>query len=157
LFDYEVAQTTQKTHSERTTKPPERLNFVQNHIFTQGHKETSYSLMTAQFIAKTMDYLNNLVLTTKKDGKYSFLVTYSLKKGLKKYGKKGYDEAFGEMKQLHDHIASRSVDIDDVKTKKRQRPLESLIFWWKSVTAKLKAIHVQMVVLSVDTSTKKML
>jgi hypothetical protein len=120
LFDYEVAQTTQKTRSGRITKPPERLNFVQNHIFTQGHKETSYSLMTAQFIAKTMDYLNNLVLTKKKDGKYSFLVTYSLKKGLKKYGKKSYDAAFGEMKLLHYCIAFRSVDVNDLTTKERQ-------------------------------------
>jgi hypothetical protein len=72
--------------------------------------------MTAQVIAKTMDYLNNLVLTTIKDGKYSFLVTYSLKKGLKKYGKKGYDAAFGEMKQLHDHIAFRPVDVNDLTT-----------------------------------------
>jgi hypothetical protein len=91
LFDYEVAQTSQKTRSGRITKAPDRLNFIQNHIFTQGHKETSYSLVTAQVIAKTMDYINNLVLSMKKYGKYSFVVTYSLKKGLKKYGKKGYD------------------------------------------------------------------
>jgi hypothetical protein len=88
LYDYELAQTTQKTRSGCTAKAPECLNFVQSHIFTQGHKETSYSLVTAQVIAKTMDYFNNLVLTTKKDRKYSFLVTYSLKKGLKTFGKR---------------------------------------------------------------------
>jgi hypothetical protein len=109
LFDYEVAQTTQKTRSVRITIAPDRLNFIQNHIFTQGHKERLYSLVTAQVIAKTMDYLINLVLSTKKDRKYSFVLTYSIKKGLKKYGKKGYDAAFGEMKQLHDMIVLLSV------------------------------------------------
>jgi hypothetical protein len=88
--------------------------------------------MTAHVIAKTMNYLNNLVLTTKKDGKYSFLVTYSLMKGLKKCGKKGYNAAFGEMKQLHDCIAFCPVDVNDLTTEERQQALESLIFRGKA-------------------------
>jgi hypothetical protein len=47
LFDYEVAQTTQTTRLGSITRAPEHLNFVQDHIFTQGHKETSCSLVTA--------------------------------------------------------------------------------------------------------------
>jgi hypothetical protein len=47
------------------------------------------------------------------------------------------------MKQLHDHIAFRPVDVNDLTTKETQQALESLIFWWKSVTAKLKAVHVR--------------
>lgn len=138
LFDYEVAQTTQKTRSGRVTRAPDRLNFIQHHIFTSGHKETQYSLVTAQVIAKTMDYLNNLVLSTKKDGKYSFVVTYSLKKGLKKYGKKGYDAAFGEMKQLHDRIAFRPVNVNDLTPQERQRALESIIFLVEKRDGKVK-------------------
>jgi hypothetical protein len=81
--------TTQTTHSGPTTKPPERLNFVQNHIFTQGHKETSYSLMTAQVIAKTMDYLNNLVLTTRKRRKIFIPGNIQSQEGIKKVWKEG--------------------------------------------------------------------
>jgi hypothetical protein len=32
---------------------------------------------------------------------HSFIETFSLKKGLKKFGDKGRDAAFGKMKQLH--------------------------------------------------------
>jgi hypothetical protein len=51
------------------------------------------------------------------------VVTYSLKKGLKKYGKKGYDAAFGEMKQLHDCIAFHPVNVNDLTPQERQRVL----------------------------------
>jgi hypothetical protein len=94
--------------------------------------------VTAQVIAKTMDYLNNLVLSIKKDGKYSFMVTYSLKKGLKKYGKKGYDAAFREMKQLHDRIAFRPVNVNYSTPQEHQRALESLIFLVEKRDGKVK-------------------
>ena len=51
-----------------------------------------------------MCYLNYMIRTEN----YSFLETFSLKKGLKQFGTKGYDAAFGEIKQLHDRVAFKA-------------------------------------------------
>jgi hypothetical protein len=75
---------------------------------------------------------------TKKDGKYSFVVTYSLKKGSKKFGKKGYDAAFGEMKQFHDCITFRPVNVNDLTPQERQHVLESLSFLVEKCDGKVK-------------------
>ena len=59
---------------------------------------------------------------------HKFIVTYSLKKGLKEFGKKGYDAAFGEIKQLHDRVVFRPVNVSDLSPQEKKRALESLIF-----------------------------
>jgi hypothetical protein len=82
----------------------------------------------AKVIDKTMHYLNNMIHSTKKDGSYLFVVTYTLNKGLKEFGKKGYDAAFGEMKQLHDCIVFQPVNVNDLSLIECKRQLESLIF-----------------------------
>jgi Reverse transcriptase (RNA-dependent DNA polymerase) len=128
LFDFEVNQNNQRTRSGRTTKVPDRLTFNQYQLLTQGHKETLYSSESAQVIAKTMHYLNHMVQTTKNIGSYSFATTFSLKKGLKKFGKKGYDAAFGEIKQLHDRIVFQPINVNNLSPLERKRALESLIF-----------------------------
>jgi Reverse transcriptase (RNA-dependent DNA polymerase) len=128
LYDYDIAQNNQRTRSGRVTKAPERLTFNQYQLLTQGHKETSYTIETAQVIAKTMHYINNMVHTTKNNKSYSFATTFSLKKGLKKFGKKGYDAAFGEIKQLHDRIVFQPINVNNLSPLERKRALESLIF-----------------------------
>lgn len=131
LYNYDIIQSTQTTRSGRATKAPERLGFLQHHIFTQGHKETEYTFESSKIIAKTIHYLNNIMHTCKHNSFYkfhNFVVTYSLKKGLKEFGKKGYDAAFGEVKQLHDRVVFRPVNVNDLTPLEKKRALESLIF-----------------------------
>jgi hypothetical protein len=59
---------------------------------------------------------------------YAFVETYSLKKGLKQFGKKGYDAALGEIKQLHDRVVFKPINVADLTQQERKRALESLIF-----------------------------
>ena len=58
----------------------------------------------------------------------SLLQTYSLSKGLKKFGDKGYEAASGEMKQLHDRECFTPINVQDLTPVERKRALESLIF-----------------------------
>ena len=75
---------------------PDRLGFKNKiNLFTQGHETTEYSIDIANVIAKTMCFLNYMIRTKN----YSFLETFSLKKGLKQFGDKGYDAAFGRSEE----------------------------------------------------------
>ena len=56
------------------------------------------------------------------------LQTYSLAKGLKKFGNKGYAAASGEMKQLHDRGCFTPINVQDLTPVEWKRALESLIF-----------------------------
>ena len=51
-----------------------------------------------------------------------------MKQGLKKYGKQGYNAAYGEMKQLHDCICFKPININSLTPEERKKALESLIF-----------------------------
>ena len=81
------------TRTGRIVRPPEKLCLHQCHLQTQGHVETEYGFETAKMIATQMVLMNE---------KYSFAETYSLNKGLKKFGERGYDAALNEMRQLHE-------------------------------------------------------
>jgi hypothetical protein len=63
-----------------------------------------------------------------KQKKYSFIETYSLKQGLKQFGQKGYDVAFGEMQQLNDRAVFAPVDVNKLTQQEKRRAMESLIF-----------------------------
>jgi hypothetical protein len=104
---------------------PDRYGF---HLFTQGHKETQYNPDIAKSIAMTMNHFNNMRMTNNTKSQYAFVVTYSLKKGLKHFGPKGYDAAFSEVKQLHDRIVFRPVNINKLTPLEKKRALESLRF-----------------------------
>jgi hypothetical protein len=59
---------------------------------------------------------------------FQFIQTYSLKKGIQRFGKKGWDAAFGEMKQLNDREVFEAIDVSKLSAKEKRQALESLIF-----------------------------
>mgnify|MGYP001790741643 FL=1 len=71
----------------------------------------------------------------------SFLVTYSLTKGIKKFKKKGYDAAKGEMKQLHDRSCWQPIDVSTMTPTEKAKALESLIFLVEKKDGRIKARH----------------
>ena len=58
----------------------------------------------------------------------SFLETYSLKRGLAKFGEAGETAATKEMKQLHDRRVFVPINPRDLKPSERRKVLQSLIF-----------------------------
>ena len=54
--------------------------------------------------------------------------TYSLKKGLEKFGVRGKQAAYKEMKQLHKRVVFKPVKVETLTPQERKRAMESLMF-----------------------------
>ena len=57
-----------------------------------------------------------------------YVVTYSLKAGINKFGEQAKASAHKEMKQLHDRSCFRPVHKGSLNKSKRHRAMESLLF-----------------------------
>ena len=79
-------------------------------------------------IAKTIIELNQAIMReTKTTGIVSLAQTYLLNKSLKKFGKCGKDLAISEIKQLHDYICFKPIQIEDMLIEEKKRAVKSLI------------------------------
>jgi hypothetical protein len=67
------------------------------------------------------------------------LVTYSLNKGIKKFGQRGRAAAEKEMRQLHDRDCFRPIDVNSLNQQEKQRALESLLFLVEKRDGTIKA------------------
>jgi hypothetical protein len=134
----EETEMAMKTRSGRVIKPPSRLTMV-NHLFTQAHPHREeYSIETARIIAMVMCRVNDMAVNPHKQN-CQFIQTYSLSKGLKKFGQRGHDAAFGEMKQLHNRVVFVPTSIDSLTSLERKRAMESLIFLVEKRDGRVKA------------------
>ena len=70
-----------------------------------------------------------------------FIVTYTLKKALKKWGDKASNSATKEMKQLHDRSCFHPVHKHELTMLERQRALESLLFLVEKRDGTIKSQH----------------
>ena len=148
--------------SERTEpEPPEEAQeleqldnpFVPN---MQGQTHEQQNLILAEEEAKVCDtgmarHAVNLLTalkqrTTKTKSKHPakadcFLINCSPQKGLKKFGKKGFDSALNEMKQLHDRDCWKPIKLTDLSQSEKKKALESLMFLVEKKSGKIKARH----------------
>ena len=69
----------------------------------------------------------------------SFVETYSLLRGLKKFGEKGYNSAFSEMEQLHKRNCFAPLSIAELTAQEKRKALESLIFLVEKRDGRIKA------------------
>jgi hypothetical protein len=69
--------------------------------------------------------------------------------------KKGYDEAFGEIKQLHDREVFKPVHVSELTQQERKYAMESLIFLLRKETEESEHETAQTVARNENTSTKK--
>ena len=74
--------------------------------------------------AMAIHKINNMY-SDKQGDSIQLVETYSLKKGLQKFGKKGHDAAHKEMKQLHDRICFRPIDPNKMSNEERKKAMES--------------------------------
>ena len=126
------------TRSGRAVTAPQRLNLHQSHLPTQSVEPEEYDPAYARVIANFVCELNAMQLNSQHKH-HSHLVTYSLQKGLKQFGERGYDAAYGEMKQLHQRKAFAPVDVSSLSEQERRRYLESIIFLVEKNDKRVKA------------------
>jgi hypothetical protein len=74
------------------------LTLHQSHLQTQAHQQEPYSIETARVIATMMCHMNIKLGSLTDKQAHQFIQTYSLKKGLKKFGEHGKNAATSEMK-----------------------------------------------------------
>jgi hypothetical protein len=95
-----------KRRTGRVRIPPQSWH----HLQARDEHTEEYSSESAQIIAMTMVHYNTALAGMKDVQASSFLQTYSLKQGIKKFGKQGIAAVHKEMKQIHDEsYSNRSV------------------------------------------------
>ena len=70
---------------------------------------------------------------------------YSIKRGLKVFGKEGEKAVTKELSQMHDMVVYTPVHAHELTREQKVQALESLIFLTKKRCGRIKAKHVQMV------------
>jgi uncharacterized linocin/CFP29 family protein len=101
---------------------------AEQHLSHERAHIEEYSQETAQVIATVMCHWNNVCKRYDDMTLASFIQTYSLNKGMKKFDQKGMDAAIKEMKQLHDRTVFEGITIKDMTPLERKRAMESLLF-----------------------------
>jgi hypothetical protein len=110
----------------RVRTPNPRYGYQNLQANTEQIEEYTHEM--GMIIAYTMSHYNNTMSGMNDVEAYSFLQTYSLNKGLKKFGELGRQAAHKEMKQLHDRVVFKPILIKDMTVLEKKRAMESLIF-----------------------------
>ena len=108
----------------RVRVPNQRYQHLQA---SEVHTE-EYSSESAQLIAMTISHYNTALAGMNDVQACSFLQTYSLKQGIRKFGEKGVASANKEMRQLHDRVVFEPISINEMTPLEKKRAMESLIF-----------------------------
>ena len=123
--------------STRESKPVERL---QPRHQGQVHDTAARHLFfqrTVRDPATYLEYCENEAHVLAN----CFIQTFSLKKGIKQFGKRASDAAHDEMKQLHDRDAWIPVDISKYPPHVRRQVMQSLLFLVEKRDGRIKARH----------------
>jgi hypothetical protein len=112
---------------------------AEQHLSHQKANVEEYSQGTAQVIATVMCHWNNVCKHYDDTTLAMFIQTYSLNKGMKKFGQKGMDAAIKEMKQLHDRTVFEGIKVSHMTPLERKRAMESLLFLIKKRDGRIKA------------------
>ena len=142
--DYGDLQEPVLRRSTRETRPPVDYKPTfggqkYQHLHVQTEDSTiHYDSVRATVAAMAIHKLNLMQAKATKQG-VSLVETYSLKKGLKKFGKRAEQSATKEMKQLHDRVCFRPINPSEMTTDERKKAMESLIFLTEKRDGRLKA------------------
>jgi hypothetical protein len=109
------------------------------HLQARKEQTEIYSSESAQIVAMTMLDYNTVMAGMDDLQTCSFLQTYSLKQGIKKFGERGVAAAHKEMRQLHDRVVFEPISIEEMTSIERKRAMESLIFLNKKRDKTVKA------------------
>ena len=87
-----------------------------------------YNHDEARVLATVITTFNECMEHTVEEEEQQYVVTYSLKAGINKFGKQAKASAHKEMKQLHDRSCFRRVHKCLLTKSERQRVMESILF-----------------------------
>ena len=137
--------------STQERKPPSKHKDYVSHLnvddpfmaFTQSNDDNTveYDSSLAPIIAKIMCHYGMKFGSMTDQEAYSFIQTYSLSKGIKKFGDRGIDSATSEMEQLHDRACWNPIHVSNLTPEERKRALESLIFLVEKRDGRIKSRH----------------
>ena len=126
------------TRSGRISKSGPRLTALQMYQFFDAEVKlrnlNAYDSTKARVILMVM-----CQIIKKHPTKYSFIQSYSVNKAIKKFGHRAKDAAFKEMKQLHDQIVFKPINLNDLTDLEQKRAMESLIFIVEKRDGSMKA------------------
>ena len=128
--------------STRVRHAPSRLTANSlGHLHAQTYETFEYSSEEASVLVMILCTINERAVAEVSKVGAQFVVTYSLKQGIKKFGERGRAAARKEMKQLHDRTCFRPVHKSTLNATERQRTLRSLIFLNEKRDETIKARH----------------
>ena len=133
--------------SSRNVAPPERLEpklkgQTYNQVESEPKPDMEYNLAEAKILAMIMCQFNNRWTKTENIVYGTqHVVTYSLKKGIQKFGERGQNAAHKEMKQLHDRECFNPIHKHTLNETEWKRALKSLIFLTEKKNGTIKARH----------------
>ena len=128
--------------STRRREVPIRTGIFYSHLHDLSNKKQEYSEESARILAYVMCHYSiigkgNKAMSKKKF--YQLVQTYTLNKGIKKFGIEGKRAAYKEMQQLHDRVVFKPVRVESLTPLERQRAMESLIFLTEKRDKRIKA------------------
>ena len=103
--------------------------------------DMKYNVAEAQVIATIMCIFNERMIQKQLVHGTQHVVTYSLQKGIKKFGERGRAAALKEMKQLHERDCFKPIHKAEMNDIEKTRALESLIFLTEKRDGTIKARH----------------
>jgi hypothetical protein len=135
--------------STRSTQPPERLepvwtgqtytSNVQYNNFQGKYDNMDYVCEDARAWALIISEFADRIRSSHIENGTQCVVTYSLSKAIKKFGKPAEDAALKEVKQLHDRECFIPISKEELNELERRRALESLIFLTEKRDGTIKA------------------
>ena len=64
---------------------------------------------------------------------HSFVETYSIAKGIKKFGDRAVDSLKDEVKQIHERRSFRPIHFHELTREQKEKVIDSMIFWLRNV------------------------
>ena len=101
---------------------------VQTETSQDEDKGLIYNHDEARVLATVITTFNEHMEYAVEEQGQQYVVTYSLKAGINKFGEQPKASAHREMKQLHDRSCFRPVHQCSLNKSKRDRAMESLLF-----------------------------
>jgi hypothetical protein len=106
-----------KRRTGRVRVPPQSWQ----HLQARDEHTEHYSSDSAQITAMTMVHYNTELIGMNDAQASSFLQTYSLKQGIKKFGEQGIEAVHKEMKQIHDRVVFEPISIKEMTMLERKK------------------------------------
>jgi hypothetical protein len=104
-------------------------------------KECTYDTAEARVIVDIMSEIKDRLQISRQKYGEQFAITYSLPKGIKRFGENGVKAVNKEMRQLHDRDSWKPIYKDELSKMEKTRAMESLIFLVEKKDGTIKARH----------------